>query len=152
MTYTTGTEQSASVPRQQKRYSDDSASTGWTGWVAFGGIMMILIGVFEAIEGLVALFKDDYFLVTKNGLLVTTNFTAWGWTHIVLGAIVAAVGFGVLAGQTWARVVGIGLVMVNAIVNIAFLAAYPVWSTIIITLDVFVIYALAVHGREMQNR
>lgn len=152
MTYTTGTEQTASVPRQQQRYADEPASSSWTGWVTFGGIMMILIGTFEAIEGLVALFRDDYFLVTRNGLLVTTNFTAWGWTHIALGAIVAAVGFGVLVGQTWARVVGIALVTINAIVNLAFLAAYPVWSTIIIALDVIVIYALAVHGREMQNR
>jgi hypothetical protein len=152
MTNTTGTEQSASVPRQEKRYSDEPASSGWTGWVAFGGIMMILIGAFGAIEGLVGIFKDQYFLVAKNGLLVTANYTAWGWTHLILGLIVVLAGLGVLAGQLWARIVAIGLAMINAIVNLAFLSAYPVWSTIIIAMDVIVIYPLAVHGREMQNR
>ena len=146
MTYT-GTEQSTS---QQQRL-EEPPSSAWTGWVAFGGMMMVLIGIFGAIEGLVALLREEYFLVTKNGLLVTTNFTAWGWTHLILAALVLAVGFGVLAGQTWARVVGIGLVMINAIVNLAFISAYPVWSTILITLDVIVIYALAVHGREMRD-
>jgi hypothetical protein len=152
MTYQGATEQSASVPRQQRFGEDDRGSSAWQGWVAFGGIIMILIGSFQVIEGFVALFKKDYFLVTKNNLLVATNFTAWGWTHIILGALVLIVGLGVLAGQLWARIVGIGLVMINAIVNLAFISAYPVWSTIIIAMDVIVIYALAVHGREMRDR
>ena len=146
MTYTS-TEQSAS---EQRRVVEPTPSA-WTGWVGFGGAMMILIGTFGAIEGLVALLKTDYYLVTKNGLLVTTNYTTWGWTHLILGVIVAAVGFGVLAGRTWARVLGIGLVMINAIVNLAFLSAYPVWATIMIAMDVVVIYALAAHGGDVRD-
>ena len=147
---TTHGEQTASVPRQQQRRYDEPEPTGWTGWVGFAGIMMILVGSFGAIEGLVGIFRDQYFLVTNDKLVVTANYTAWGWTHLILGALVVAAGFGVLVGQLWARTVGILLAMVSAIVNIAFLAAYPVWSTIIITLDVIVIWALAVHGREMK--
>ncbi|HSP38366.1 MAG TPA: hypothetical protein VLR26_11495 [Frankiaceae bacterium] len=152
MAYTPAAEQSVSVPRQQQRYSDEPASTGWTGWVAFGGFMMVLSGFFGLIEGLVALAKDQYFLVTKNGLLVATSYTAWGWTHLAVGAVVLVAGVGVLTGQLWARIVGIALAFVSAIVNIAFLSAYPVWSTMIVAIDVVVIYALVVHGAEMKNR
>jgi len=149
---TTQGEQAASVPRQQQRRYDEPEPTGWTGWVGFAGIIMVLVGTFGAIEGLVGIFKDQYYLVSKNDLVVSVDYTAWGWTHLVLGVLVVAAGFGVLVGQLWARAVGILLAMVSAIVNIAFLAAYPVWSTIIITLDVIVIWALAVHGREMKAR
>jgi hypothetical protein len=114
----------------------------------FAGIIMMMIGIFQAISGLVALFNDEYYLVRPSGLLLTFDFTTWGWVHLLLGVVVFLAGAGVLVGQTWARVVGILIAAVSAIVNIAFLAAYPVWSTIIITLDVLVIYALTVHGRE----
>jgi hypothetical protein len=122
--------------------------TGWVGWIAFSGVMMTMIGVFQIMMGFVALFKDDYYLVGREGLVVTLDYTSWGWTHLILGVVVLLAGFGVLAGQMWARVVGIILAMLSAVVNVAFLAAYPVWSVIIITLDVLVIYALSVHGRE----
>jgi hypothetical protein len=144
-------EQTASVPRQQQRREVPEA-TGWTGWIDFAGIMMVLVGFFGAIEGLVGIFKDEYFLVTKNDLLVSVDYTAWGWTHLILGVVIVAAGFGVIAGQLWARFVGIVLAMISATINIAFLSAYPVWSTIVIAMDVLVIWALAVHGREMKAR
>lgn len=125
--------------------------TAWTGFVLFGGIMMLMMGSFQAIEGLVALFKEDYFLVTRNGLVVPVDYTAWGWTHLLIGLVAVAAGFGVVVGQMWARVVGIIIAMVSALANIAFVSAYPVWSTIIIATDVLVIYALAVHGREVKS-
>jgi hypothetical protein len=122
--------------------------TAWVGWIWFAGVMMIMLGTFEAIAGLVALFNDEYYLVTRNDLVVSLDYTTWGWVHLLLGVVVAAAGLGVMVGQMWARVVGILVALISAIVNIAFLAAYPVWSTIIITVDVLVIYALTVHGRE----
>ncbi len=129
-------------------YEAPTQTTGWVGWIIFAGIMMFMIGSFHAIEGLVALFKDDYFLVRPSGLVIDVNYTAWGWTHLIFGIIVAIAGLSAMAGQTWARVVGIILAVVSALVNITFLAAYPVWSAIIITLDVLVVYALTVHGSE----
>jgi hypothetical protein len=122
--------------------------TAWVGWIMFAGLMMIMLGTFEAIAGLVALFNDEYYLVARSGLVVSVDYTTWGWVHLLLGIVVAAAGLGVMVGQMWARVVGIVVVLASAIVNIAFLAAYPVWSTIIITIDVLVIWALTVHGRE----
>lgn len=123
-------------------------ATGWVGWVLFGGVMMFMVGGFQAAMGLAALFNDTYFLVTRNGLLVTADYTTWGWIHLTLGALVVVTGLGVMVGQTWARVIGVILAVVSAIVNLGFLAAYPIWSTIVITLDVIVIYAMTVHGRE----
>ena len=125
-------------------------ATGWVGYVVFAGVMLIMLGGFQVIEGLVAIFRNDYYLVTRSGLLLTMDFTAWGWTHLILGAVAVIAGIGVLLGQTWARVTGIIIAVLSALSNIAFLPAYPIWATIIIALDVLAIYALAVHGREVQ--
>ena len=125
--------------------------TGWVAWVIFAGVIMLINGSFSAIAGLIALFKDSYYLVGPNGLAVDADYTAWGWLHLVLGILVAGAGLGALAGQTWARAVGVILASLSAIINFAFLAAYPVWATIVITLDVFVIYALIVHGGEARE-
>jgi hypothetical protein len=62
-----------------------------------------------------------------------------------------AAGFGLLAGQMWARIVGIAMALVSSVVNLAFMAAYPLWSIAVITLDVLVIYAIAMHGKEMKD-
>jgi hypothetical protein len=125
--------------------------TGWTGWVFFAGLMMITLGAFQAMMGFVALLDDQYYLVTRNGLVVSVDYTTWGWIHLVLGTVAFFAGFAVMFGQMWGRVVGIILAIVSAIVNMAFVAAYPVWSMIVITIDVIVIYALAVHGREAKE-
>jgi hypothetical protein len=101
-------------------------------------------------QGFVALLRDDYFYVTRDGLLITMDYTAWGWTHLGLGLIALGTGIGVLAGQMWARVVGIIIAVLSALVNVAFLSAYPIWSTIIIATDVLVVYALTMHGSEVK--
>lgn len=125
--------------------------TAWAGFVVFGGIMLIMLGGFQMIEGFVAILKDDYYYVTRNGLLLSLDYTAWGWIHLLIGLIAVAVGLGVLLGQMWARILGIAIAVISALANIAFLSAYPVWSTIVIAMDVIVIYALAVHGREVRS-
>lgn len=125
--------------------------TAWVGWVFFAAIMMILLGTFHAIEGLVALFNDTFYVVAPSGLLVSVDYTTWGWVHLILGIVVVAAGAGVMAGNAVARAAGIGLAAFSAIVNLAFIAAYPLWGMIVITIDVIVIYALAVHGREIRS-
>jgi len=145
-----GTQPGVSVPRQAARDVPPEPS-GWVGWVVFAGVMMIIGGIFQAIEGLVGIFDDTYYLVRKGDLLVSVSYTGWGWLHLVVGVVVALAGFALMAGRMWARVIGIVLAGVSAIVNMAFLSAYPIWATIIIAIDVLVIYALAVHGKEMQS-
>lgn len=122
----------------------------WVGWVLFAGCMMVILGTFQVVAGLAALFNDGYYIVTSDNLLVSVDYTGWGWVHLIVGALVLAAGFGVLAGQTWARIVGIVLAGLSAIINLGFLAAFPVWSALMIALDVIVIYALSMHGREVQ--
>jgi len=124
--------------------------TAWVGMVVFGGVMLMLAGGFQIMQGFVAILRDEYFYVTRNGLLITMDYTAWGWTHLILGVIAVGTGIGVLAGQMWARVTGIIIAVLASFVNLAFLSAYPIWSTIIIAADVLVIYALTVHGSEVK--
>jgi len=125
--------------------------TGWVGWVIFAGVVMITVGAFHIIEGLVALLRKSYYLVTSANLVVHVNYSAWGWVYLAIGALFVIVGLGVLGGQLWARVIGIALAVISAVINLAFIAAYPVWGIIVIALDVIVIYALATHGGEMKS-
>jgi hypothetical protein len=138
----------ATVPRQSME--TQSEVTGWVGWIVFAGTMMMLIGTFHVIQGLVALFDDGYYLVAQNGLVVSVDYTAWGWTHLIAGVVVLAAGLGLFSGRAWARVLGVILASISAILNFAFIAAFPVWSLTVIALDVFVIYALTAHGAEMK--
>ena len=132
--------------------STQSEPTAWVGMVIFAGTMLLMLGALQAMEGLVAIFQDEYYLVTRNGMVVTLDYTTWGWTHLFIGLIAVGVGIGVFAGQTWARVAGIVVAAVSILVNVAFLPAYPIWIMIVIGIDVLVIYALAVHGKEMKYR
>jgi hypothetical protein len=130
---------------------EETGRTRWVGWVVFAGVMMFMLGCFEVIAALVAIFDDDYYLVDSGGLVVRVDYTAWGWLHLVIGAVVIAAGVGVLTGRMWARVVGIVLAVLSALANMAFMAAYPLWSILIIALDVVVVYALAMHGGELSS-
>jgi hypothetical protein len=139
-----------SSPVTPGRSYDRDTMTGWVGWVLFAGILMFTVGFFNVIEGLVALFNHGYYHVHASGLVVHLNYTAWGWALLIFGLALGFAGYGVMVGQTWARVVGVIVAVVNALVNLGFIAAYPVWITLTIALDVLVIYALIVHGREAQ--
>jgi hypothetical protein len=142
------------MSQERIRQDNDAAgryvepSGGAVGLIAFAGIMMIMVGVFHAFSGLAAIVEDSFYVTTPNYLL-EFDVTTWGWIHLIAGIVVAAAGFGVFAGRTWARVVGITLAFLSAIVSFAFIPYYPVWSVLIIILDVFVIWALAVHGRDV---
>jgi hypothetical protein len=124
----------------------------WVGWIAFAGVVMVMLGAFHAFQGLVALFRDEYYVVGSSGLVVTVDYTTWGWVHLIAGIVVAIAGICVFAGQVWARTVGVLLAICSAVVNIAFLSAYPLWSLLMIALDVIVIFALTVHGSEIRSR
>jgi len=137
------------APRQSARAG--GAPSGWVGWIIFAGVMMIMVGSFHVIQGLVAVFNDEYYLVTKSGLTVKLDYTGWGWIHIIAGLVVIGAGLALFAGQMWARVVGIILAAASALLNFAFIASYPFWSCIVIAMDIFIILALTVHGKEMKE-
>jgi hypothetical protein len=125
--------------------------TGWVGWIVFGAVMMVTVGLFHAFEGFIALFKDSYYLVAKSGLVVSVDYTAWGWVHILAGLVMAGTGVALFTGKMWARVMAVVVALLSVLVNFAFMSAYPWWSALMIAIDVLVIYAVTVHGREMQS-
>jgi hypothetical protein len=122
---------------------------GLAGMVAFAGIMLALIGFMDILQGVTALFNDEYFAV-RGGDLLVLDFTAWGWITLIWGVALVAAGFGLLSGRGGARIFALIVVFINMLLQIAFLASYPIWSTIIIALDVFVLYALTARWDEVK--
>jgi hypothetical protein len=90
-------------------------------------------------------------VVRPAGLVVNVDYTAWGWTHLLIGILLVLVGVAVVLGQRWAQVTAIGLAVLSAIVVFAFVPANPFWALLVIALDVLVIYALAAHGGEART-
>ena len=122
-----------------------------TGLVLFAGLMMIMIGVFQVIVGIAALIDDQFYVVTPQ-YAFGVDVTTWGWIHLIVGVVVAAAGWAVIGGRLWGRVVGIMVAGLNALANFFFIPYYPLWSLLIITLDVFVIWALCVYGSQSAAR
>jgi hypothetical protein len=137
-------------PSQSQVYQE-GGSRGWGGWISFGAVIVILIGIMHGIAGLTALFNDDYYLVTKRDLVVNVDYTAWGWIHLLFGVFAILVGLGMLKRQLWARVVGVIFAGFSIILNLGFLNAHPVWSVIVIAFDLALIWALTVHGHELDD-
>ena len=111
------------------------------GMTTFAGVMLIIAGAFNVIQGLVALFQNEVYVAGPR-YVFAFDLTAWGWTHLIIGAVVAAAGFAVLSGQVWGRSVGVGIAVLSMLANFAFIPYYPLWSMLIIALDVLVIWAL----------
>jgi hypothetical protein len=117
------------------------------GWLSFAGIVAFVVGIFNVMDGLVALFKNDYYLVTSQDILVF-NFAAWGWIWLILGLTQIAIGAGILTGLPWARAAGVAMAVLVAIGQLAFLRAFPVWSVLVIAMCVLLVYALTAHSHR----
>ena len=118
------------------------------GVTVFAAVMLIMIGAFQAIQGLVALVNDTFYVAGEK-YIFTLDLTSWGWIHLLLGAVIAVAGYFVLQGKVWARTVGVIVASLSALFNFAWLPHYPLWGLTIIALDVFVIWALTVHGKDI---
>jgi hypothetical protein len=132
------------------RRADRETSGTAVGFILFAAIMMIMVGVFQAIQGLVGIFENEFYVATRN-YLFQFDATTWGWIHLLVGLLVAFAGWGLLSGRTWARAVAITVALLSAIANFAFIPYYPFWSLLIITLDIFVIWAVAAHGGDLRE-
>jgi len=117
------------------------------GAVAFAGVMLIMVGFMQLIEGVVALMNDNFYVKTQN-YVFQFDVTAWGWIHILLAILVAAAGFGLFTGAMWARTVAVIAASASLIANFAWLPHYPIWGLALMALDVFIIWAVTVHGRD----
>ena len=113
----------------------------YSGWAAFAGVLMFIIGSLNAFWGLGGILNDDVVIVGGEGAIIA-DITLWGWVHLILGSIIALTGVGLLTGNEGARFAAIFLLTVNAIVQIVWFPAAPLWAFLIIILDVTIIYQL----------
>ena len=122
--------------------------SGWAvGWIMFAAIMMLLIGFFHVMAGLVAIVDDNFYVATKE-YVFQFDRTTWGWIHLIFGIVVFLAGLSLFKGAIWARTVGVILGVVSAVVGFAWLPWYPIWGILIVVIAVSVIWALTVHGRD----
>ena len=124
----------------------------WTEWVGFAGLMMVLIGVLNVIQGLIAIIRDDYYVVTPEQIIVF-DLTTWGWIMLTWGIIVALAGYGLATGARWARWFTIVVASLNVILQLSFVGSgqYPLWALTVLALNVLVLYALTVRWKDVED-
>ena len=118
-------------------------NTAWSGWVIFAATMMVLLGGFSFIDGLVALLNSSYYGTTYH--LLVGNYQSWSWWNLILGSLLVVTWLSLFTGSLWARIVGIIFALVSALSQLVFIAVFPIWALAVIAIDVVVIYALAVN-------
>ncbi|HEX5016282.1 MAG TPA: hypothetical protein VFX15_01710 [Actinomycetes bacterium] len=126
----------------------DNYSGAAVGLTMFASVILMVVGVFQALAGLTAIVNDDVF-VTVEDYLLKLDITGWGWIHLILGVVLFLAGLGLLQGQLWARTIAVILAALSAIANFLWLPIQPWWAIIVIALDIFVIWAVTTHGRDI---
>jgi hypothetical protein len=118
-----------------------SSGTRYSGWAAFAGVILFMVGSLDALWGLAAILNDNVVIVGGHGSIIA-DISTWGWVHLILGSLIALTGVGLLNGSDAARVPAIFFVTINAISQIVWFPAAPLWSFLLIVLDVVIIYQL----------
>ena len=125
-----------------EQYTREPEVSGWAvGGITFAAVLLIMIGIFQAIAGLVAIFDDSFYVVTPN-YTFDLDVTAWGWIHLIVGILLIVVGYFLFARAAWAAGVALGLAVLSAVVNFFFIPYYPFWAILEIALAVWVIWSL----------
>jgi hypothetical protein len=132
------------------RASQRQYSGGAVGVIAFAGILMVLSGAFHVVQGLVALVNDSFYVIGQD-YVFKFDVTTWGWIHLIAGIIVALAGIALFQGSVWARTVAVILACVSIIASFLWMPYYPLWSLVVIVFDLFVIWAVTVHGRDVRE-
>jgi uncharacterized membrane protein (DUF2068 family) len=124
-------------------------SRSMAGWIGFAGMLMLIVGSIDFFQGLIALFEDEYFVVTASGFLVV-DLTAWGWILLIWGVLLVLAGLGLLAAQGWARWFAIVAVSLNFLAQLGFLgnSQYPLWSLTVMALNIIILFALTARWSE----
>lgn len=125
--------------------------TAMAGFVVYAGTMLMIVGLINIFQGLLALFADDRLVLLPEHLVIV-DVTAWGWTLIISGLLLFVVGGGLLLMQTWARIAGIVVVCLHLLTQVAWLGSYPVWALLMIALDVLVLFALTAKWSDVRGR
>ena len=124
----------------------------WTEWVGFAGLMMVLIGVLNVIQGLIAIVRDDYYVLTAEQIIVF-DLTTWGWILLIWGVIVGFAGWALATGAGWARWFTLVVASLNIILQLGFVGSgqYPLWALTVLALNVLVLYALTVRWSDVEE-
>jgi hypothetical protein len=124
----------------------------WTGWIGFAGWLMLVIGVLDFFEGLIAVIRGKYYVLTPNQIIVF-DMRTWGWITLIWGIVIVFAGLGLLSGATWARWFAIVAGSLNVLGQLGFVGSsqYPLWALTTIVLSLVVIYALIVRWDEVQT-
>jgi hypothetical protein len=130
--------------------SDTRPSGMAVGFTAFAGVMMIIAGAFQAVAGFAAILEDKVYVVGQD-YVFSFDATTWGWIHLLIGIVLLLAGFGVFSGSVMARTIGVIWAGLSAIVSFMFLLGWnqPFWSMLIIAIDIIIIWALTMHGRDI---
>lgn len=129
------------------------ASQGfWAGWVFFAGVLMVVIGILNFGQGLIAIIRDDYYVLTPQQIIIF-DLTAWGWIMLVWGLVVALAGAALVADRSWARWFAIVVVGLNFIVQLGFVGSsqYTLWALTVVAMNVLVLYALIVRWGDVRE-
>lgn len=124
------------------------SSSGAVALTATAGILMVMVGLFHVIQGMVALANDEFFVFGEE-YIFKFDMTTWGWIHVIAGALVALAGVALFQAAVWARTIAVILACVSMIASFLWLPYYPLWSMVVIVFDAFVIWALTAHGRDI---
>ena len=118
------------------------------GWAMFAAIMLMIVGMFQAIAGLAGILENEFYVVGRN-YVFEFDVTTWGVIHILIGLVLILSGVGIITGNVLARTVGVIAAAVSAVANFVWLPYYPVWSIAMIAVDVTIIWAVTAHGRDL---
>ena len=132
---------STEMSRQQRE------SPWASGLTLFAAALLVIGGVWHVFAGIAALVHDKVYLSTPE-YLYSFDLTGWGWIQLLLGVLAGVAGFGILKGQTWARMVGIGFACLSMVIQFMIIPHYPIWSFLMIALDIGIIWALATYRRD----
>ena len=135
----------------RRRSEERTYSGGAVGLTVTAGIFLIIVGIFHAFQGIVALANDQFYVKTPD-YVFQFDLTTWGWVHLIAGVIVALAGVALFQGAVWARAVAVVVASISILANFFWMPYYPIWSLTVIAFDAFVIWAVTVHGRDIAEQ
>lgn len=129
---------------------DHTEVTGWSGWIIFAAVMMILSGITHLIYGVAGMGSQNWYIYTSTGAYLL-SFDAWGWSILITGILLILAAMLLLAGNILGRITGVVLALASIVFNVGLIGAAPIWSIIVIAVDILIIYAITAHGSEMKR-
>jgi hypothetical protein len=131
--------------------SEVQVRSGWVGWALFAAVLLLIAAILDVFYGIVALFGPSTGYFVSSSGIPTFSLTAWGWWSIVLGLLMLIAGLSLMRGALWARIFAVFVAALHAIGQLIAFPAQPWWSIAMVTIDLLIIYAVTVHGRELRR-